>query len=94
MKTVLDCLESGSRYLEGRGISDARRSMQLLVARQLGCSRLDLYLEFDRPLDEENLGPLREALKRRGAGEPLQHLLGTVEFHGREFRCAPDCAFG
>ena len=87
MKTVLDCLESGSRYLQERGVSDARRNMQLLVAKELGCSRLDLYLEFDRPLEEAELEPLRAALKRRGAGEPLQHLLGTVEFHGREYRC-------
>jgi release factor glutamine methyltransferase len=87
MKTVLECLESGSRYLEERGIEDARRNMQWLVAKQLGCSRLEIYLQFDRPLPEEDLAPLRGALKRRGAGEPLQHLLGTVEFCGHEFRC-------
>jgi len=87
MKTVLDCLESGSRYLEERGIEDARRNMQWLVAKQLGCSRLDLYLQFDRPLEEGDLVPLRDALKRRAAGEPLQHLLGTIEFCGHEFRC-------
>jgi release factor glutamine methyltransferase len=87
MKTVLDCLESGSRYLEERGIEDARRNMQWLLANQLGCSRIDLYTQFDRPLAETDLGPLRKVLKRRGAGEPLQHLLGTVEFCGHEFRC-------
>lgn len=87
MKTVLDCLESGSRYLEDRGIENARRNMQWLVAHQLGCDRLELYLQFDRPMEEEELAPLRDILKRRGAGEPLQHLLGTVEFHRHEFRC-------
>lgn len=87
MKTVLDCLESGSRYLEDRGIENARRNMQWLVAHQLGCDRLELYLQFDRPMAEEELAPLRDILKRRGAGEPLQHLLGTVEFHRHEFRC-------
>ncbi len=87
MKTVLDCLESGSRYLDERGIEGARRNMEWLVALQLNCSRIELYTQFDRPMTEDELAPLRDLLKRRGQGEPLQHLLGTVEFCGHEFRC-------
>lgn len=86
MSTVLEIIDGGTRYLEKRGVEDARRNMQMLVARQLGCSRMDLYLQFDRPLDEADLVLLREALKKRGEGIPLQHLLGKVTFHGREFR--------
>ena len=86
MSTVLEIIDGGTRYLEKRGVEDARRNMQMLVARQLGCSRMDLYLQFDRPLDEADLVLLRDALKKRGEGIPLQHLLGTVAFHRREFR--------
>jgi release factor glutamine methyltransferase len=86
MSTVLETIDGGTRYLEKRGIEDARRNMQMLVAGQLGCTRMDLYLQFDRPLDEGTLAPLREALKKRGEGIPLQHVLGTVWFHNREFK--------
>lgn len=86
MTTVLETIDGGTRYLEKRGIEDARRNMQMLVAHQLGCTRMDLYLQFDRPLEEPMLVPLRELLKKRGEGVPLQHLLGTVWFHKYEFK--------
>lgn len=86
MSTVLETIDGGARYLEKRGVEDARRNMQMLVANQLGCTRMDLYLQFDRPLDESDLSPLRENLKKRGEGIPLQHLLGTVWFHKYEFK--------
>lgn len=86
MSTVLETIDGGTRYLEKRGIEDARRNMQMLVAHQLGCTRTALYVQFDRPLEEVVLAPLREALKKRGEGIPLQHLLGNVWFHKHEFK--------
>ncbi|TAG08240.1 MAG: peptide chain release factor N(5)-glutamine methyltransferase [Verrucomicrobia bacterium] len=85
MSTVLETIEGGTRYLEQRGVEDARRNMQMLVAKQLDCSRMELYMQFDRPLKEEELAPLRKALKRRGDGIPLQHVLGSVHFFQHEF---------
>lgn len=86
MTTVLEILDGGTRYLEKRGIEDARRNMQMLVAHQLQCTRMELYLRFDQPISESDLVPLRDALKKRGEGVPLQHLLGTVWFHQNEFK--------
>jgi release factor glutamine methyltransferase len=86
MSTVLETIDGGTRYLEKRGIEDARRNMQMLVAHQLGCTRMDLYLQFDREVEESDLSPLRGALKKRGEGIPIQHLLGTVWFHKHEFK--------
>ena len=85
-RTVLETINGGTRYLEKHGIEDARRNMQSLVAHQLGCTRMELYLQFDRPIAEPDLAPLRETLKKRSEGIPLQHLLGSVGFHKREFK--------
>lgn len=60
--------------------------MQLMMCHQLNISKIQLYTRFDQPLTEEELAPLREMLKLRGEGTPLQHLLGTVEFYRREFK--------
>ncbi|MFN6093725.1 MAG: peptide chain release factor N(5)-glutamine methyltransferase [Verrucomicrobiota bacterium] len=86
MSTVLETIDGGTRYLEKRGIEDARRNMQIMVAHQLACTRMQLYTQFDRPLGESELAPLREMLKRRGEGVPLQHVLGMVSFHHRDFK--------
>lgn len=87
MKPLLETLNSGTEYLEKRQVEDARLNMEHLLAHVLGCRRLDLYLRFDQMLGEEHLQPLRVLLKRRGEGEPLQHLLGTTPFYGNDFVC-------
>jgi release factor glutamine methyltransferase len=89
MTTVLDILDKGTAYLEKRGIEDARRNMQMLVARQLDCTRMELYVRFDEPIEDAHLEPLRLALKKRGEGIPIQHLLGTVFFRNHEFKTDP-----
>ncbi|MEP4079121.1 peptide chain release factor N(5)-glutamine methyltransferase [Haloferula sp.] len=86
MTTVLDILDKGTAYLEKRGIEDARRNMQMLVAHQLGCTRMELYVRFDEPIDDSHLEPLRLALKKRGEGTPVQHLLGSIFFRNHEFK--------
>ena len=87
MKSLLETLQSGSGYLEDRGIDDARLNMEHIIAKVLGCERIELYLSFDRSMQDKELEELRSLLKRRGKREPLQHILGTVEFMGQEFIC-------
>ena len=88
MKTVLEVLESTAKYFADKGVESPRLNIDLLLAHVLGIKRrMDLYMVFDRPLNDQELATLRDFVKRRSQGEPLQHLLGTIEFHGREFLC-------
>lgn len=87
--TVLQVLQNTADFFARKGIDSPRLNIEHLLADALGKRRIDLYLEFDRTLSENELAPLREKVRRRVEGEPLQYLLGSWDFFGRAFRTDP-----
>jgi len=85
--TLLEVVQSAAAYFKKHNIESPRLNAEHLVAHVLRRTRMDLYLEFECELTEAELAPLREMVMRRAQGEPLQHLLGTVEFCGLIFLC-------
>ena len=88
--TLIDVLRLSTTYLGDHGSTSGRLDAELLCAQALGLRRLDLYLQFDRPLDAEELTSIRELVRRRGKGEPVAYITGTREFYGRPFAVTRD----
>jgi len=82
MLTVLEAINLSEDYLKKYGVQSSRLNAELLLAEILNCRRLDLYLLYDRPLNDKEISSYREFIKRRSKREPLQYIVGHVEFYG------------
>lgn len=89
MLTILEAITSAAEYMDKKGIESARLNSELLLAQTLNCKRLDLYLSFERPLQKNEIDTFRELIKRRGKFEPLQYIIGKIEFYGLELEVNP-----
>jgi len=78
--TLAEVLKGATEYLAGRGIDTARVDAELLLARALGLSRIELYTQHDRPLTDAERTAARELVQRRGQREPLAYVLGDWDF--------------
>ncbi len=88
--TLLEVLRRATGYLETHGSESPRLDAEVLLAHVLGIRRLDLYLQFDRSLEESQLAPYRELTGRRSRGEPVAYLTGHREFMALDFTVTPD----
>ena len=78
--TVKAALDWTTGYLERKGDASPRVSAQRLIAHACGLSRIELYTNLDRPLTQDERSVLRDYVKRRAEGEPLQYIVGEVGF--------------
>ena len=87
--TLGEVLRRSTGYLAQADLSTPRLDAEILMAEALGLVRLDLYLQFDRPLSEPELARLRKLLRERSRGCPVAYLVGQKEFYGLPFRVRP-----
>lgn len=82
MLTVLEIIKRSTDFLAKHGVENARLNTELLVGHALGLKRMQLYLQFERPLAEPELAKIRPLIKRRSEREPLQYIVGSTDFAG------------
>lgn len=86
LNTVRQLVRVTTAYFEEKGVASARLNAERLLADALGLSRLELYFQHDRPVVGAELDRFREYVRQRGAGVPLQTILGETEFYSRPFK--------
>jgi release factor glutamine methyltransferase len=87
--TIQKTIQWTSQHFLSKKIESARLDTELLLAKALGCKRIDLYLKFDQPLKANELKTFKEMVVRRSQREPVAYILGVREFFGREFEVGP-----
>ena len=82
MQSIREIQQRTIAYFEKYSVPNAKLDTDLIIAHCLGVKRLDLYLDLERPLTDLQLDVLRTLVKRRALREPLQHIIGSLEFAG------------
>ncbi len=85
--TVKRILNWTCGYLERKGDEHPRLSAEWLLCNATGLTRVELYMNFDKPLMPPELDIMRDGVRRRGAGEPLQYVTGEMPFRHIVLRC-------
>ncbi|NTW98884.1 MAG: peptide chain release factor N(5)-glutamine methyltransferase [Geobacteraceae bacterium] len=88
--TTLKLLAWTRDYLLSKGVANARLEAEWLLCAATGLDRVGLYLQYDKPLNENELAAYRALVARRARREPLQHILGTQDFCGLDYEVTPD----
>ena len=85
--TIKAILDWTSGFLERKDDEHPRLSAEWLLSAVTGLSRVELYVNFDRPLDAEELSNMHNAIERRAQGEPLQYVTGEMPFRHIVVKC-------
>jgi release factor glutamine methyltransferase len=89
--TVLKVIQWTTEHFQGKGLDSPRLEAEVLLAHLMGIDRMGLYLNYDRPLKEEERTAYREMIQRRTGGEPSAYIIGRKEFWSLRFAVNSEC---
>ncbi len=87
--TLIDIVRWGTEYFQKKGVDSPRLTIELLLCKVMNISRIEIYSNFDSPLKQVELDELRDYVIRRGKREPLQYIVGDVDFLGCRIEVNP-----
>ena len=88
--TITALLDTTQKFLAQKKCDSPRLDAEILLAHVLKMKRIELYLNFDRPLATPELDTYRTLVKRRADHEPIAYMMGEKEFYSRPFKVTPD----
>ena len=83
--TISRVLQWTEQYFRSKGIESSRLDGEVLLSHILGCDRMYLYVNFDRPLNQDELRPFHETILQRVKGYSVAAIIGHKEFMGLDF---------
>ena len=89
--TITKLLNWVTQFLTDNGIESPRLSAELLLSHVLGLKRIELYTQYNKAVEKQELDKLRELVRRAGQHEPIAYLVGKTEFYSMELNVTPDC---
>lgn len=87
---IIDVLNWSKSYLQEKGVESPQIEVEWMLREVLGLSRIEVYLNFERPLSKKELAEFKKLLLERSKGKPIQYILGYTEFMGIKFKVNPD----
>lgn len=81
MKSLLEVFHKSHDFLREKEVEAPKRSAERLICHALGYTRSELYLKHDLPLQESELDLIRKLIKRRATKEPVEYIIGSVDFY-------------
>lgn len=86
---IKDLLKVTADYLKEKEVDSPRLTAEILLSHQLNTDRVNLYMNFDKPLTEKEISGYRSLIKRRLRHEPIQYITGSQEFWSLDFMVDP-----
>jgi len=89
--TIQSLLNWVTDYLTKKAVDSPRLSAELLLSHVLELKRIELYTQFDKPVEQQQLDCLHDLVKQASQHKPIAYLTGKIEFYSLELNVCPDC---